>query len=64
MEQQFDAILYIGPPSAITYAKLSPRLCTDQAYLTMCFERFALVGLPAGTEQLKKFCAEQGSQQK
>ena len=64
IEQQFDAVLYIGPPSTITYAKLSPTLCADQAYLTMRFERFALVGLPAGTEQLKKFCAEQGSQQK
>jgi len=27
MEQQFDAVLYVGPRSAITHSRMSPLLC-------------------------------------
>jgi hypothetical protein len=60
MEQQFDAILYVGPPSSITYSHLSPDLCADSDYMKMRTERFALAGFTAGIDQLKRFCASAG----
>jgi hypothetical protein len=35
MEEQFDAILYVGPKSSITYSSLSPELCVYQSYRKM-----------------------------
>jgi hypothetical protein len=58
MENQFDAVLYVGPPSEITYRELSPALCADPGYLAMRVARFDLVGLrPAAAEGLRQFCA-------
>jgi hypothetical protein len=57
MADQFDAILYLGPPSAITHRGLSPALCGDSAYLKMRIGRLELFGFPAGVEKLKSFCA-------
>lgn len=49
MEEQFDAILYLGPPSAMTVAQLSPALCSD------------LPGSPGAptksASRLKEYCA-------
>jgi len=52
MEEQFDAILYLGPPSAMTMAQLSPALCS---------------GLPSSSlaptapaARLKEYCATLG----
>jgi hypothetical protein len=59
MAEQFDAILYLGPPTSITEVGLSPELCRDAAYLKMRTERYLLVGLPTGAERLKSFCAAQ-----
>jgi hypothetical protein len=63
MEDQFDAILYVGPKSSITYSSLSPELCRDEAYLKMRAARRELfAGLaPASTQRadpLKKKCEE------
>lgn len=57
MADQFDAILYLGPPSSISEETLSPELCKDTAYMTMRTERFRLIGMDAGAERLKTFCA-------
>ena len=57
MEQQFDAILYVGPPSSITYSHLSPDLCADADYIKMRTERLNLIGLTAGIDQLNRLCA-------
>lgn len=46
MEEQFDAILYVGPKSSITYSSLSPELCRDQAYLKMRAARRQLFPAP------------------
>jgi len=35
MQDQFDAILYLGPISSITISPLSPALCSDAAYIAM-----------------------------
>lgn len=57
MDEQFDAVLYLGPPNTITFAPLSPRLCGEPDYLRMRLARIALVGAPAAeAEWLKQAC--------
>jgi hypothetical protein len=46
MEDQFDAVLYLGEPAAIRIAELSRDLCADREYIEMRTTRFALVRLP------------------
>jgi hypothetical protein len=62
MEDQFDALLYLGPPSETTSAQLSPTLCSDQTYMEMRLSRLALVPPPSGApispaDRLKEACA-------
>lgn len=62
MEEQVDAILYLGPPSSMTASKLSPTLCSDPQYMEMRLKRLGLVPSPAGAaftpaDQLKDYCA-------
>jgi hypothetical protein len=56
MEEQFDAILYLGPPSAITISPLSPALCADAEYMKMRLARIAMAGPQVEADQLKKYC--------
>lgn len=42
----FDAVLYLGPPSAMTVSRLAQSLCSDAKYVSMRRERMALSGLP------------------
>jgi hypothetical protein len=35
MQEQFDAVLYLGPKSEITYAELPKSLCADPEYVEM-----------------------------
>jgi hypothetical protein len=63
MEDQFDAVLYLGPVSSITQSLLSPSLCADAAYTKMRLARMALeLGGPAGRasaniDMFKQECA-------
>jgi hypothetical protein len=60
MEDQFDAVLYVGPKASITFAphRLSSKLCRDPAYIATRLARIALVGLPASeADRLKKLCS-------
>jgi hypothetical protein len=58
MEHQFDAVLYLGPPSAITVARLSPARCSDQRYMEMRLQRMALdPATRAQIDGLKQYCA-------
>ncbi|MGF6809460.1 hypothetical protein OKW30_004586 [Paraburkholderia sp. Clong3] len=41
MQEQFDAILYLGPPSELTWSELSPALSSDPAYIKMRSDRLA-----------------------
>ena len=60
MEDEYDAILFMGPESAQTKAPISPALCADPAYIKMRLERIALVGLPAGeATAVKRACKVQ-----
>ena len=53
----YDAVLYLGPPSAITFSRLSPSLCADPAYMDMRMKRVALTsGLQRLSEELKEHC--------
>jgi hypothetical protein len=41
-----DAVLYLGPTSAMTTSRLSRSLCEDASYIAMRRERMALSGVP------------------
>jgi hypothetical protein len=62
LEDQFDAILYLGPPSAMTSVRLAPALCSDREYMEMRTWRLALLPPPPGAsfvpaDRVKKDCA-------
>lgn len=42
MEEAYDAILYLGPLSSITYTSFPPALCADREYVQMRRQRLAL----------------------
>jgi hypothetical protein len=46
MQEQFDAILYYGRPSELTWSQVSPALAADPEYVKMRSDRIAWVGLP------------------
>jgi hypothetical protein len=48
MQEQFDAVLYLGPKSEITYAGLSKSLCADPEYVEMRAARLSAMR-PPGT---------------
>ena len=64
MEDKFDAVLYLGPRSAMTVAPrrpLSPELCADPEFLPKRLARLALTRLPPiEAERLKQLCAQPG----
>jgi hypothetical protein len=41
MQEQFDALLYLGPKTEITYGKLSKSLCADPEYVEMRASRLS-----------------------
>jgi hypothetical protein len=41
MQEQFNAILYLGPPSGLTWSQLSPALSSDPEYIKMRADRLA-----------------------
>jgi len=55
MEEQFDALLYLGPRSGFSQSRISAALCADPSYLPMRLARMALVGQPS--DALKQHCA-------
>lgn len=66
MEDEFDAVLYLGEPSAVTYSRLSPSLCAETAYMEMRFSRMAIsdppdLPVPPGVlrpaDGLRQYCA-------
>jgi hypothetical protein len=58
-EEQFDALLYLGPGLATEAEPLSARLCAEPGYVDMRLKRIALAGLPpVEVERVKKLCAD------
>jgi hypothetical protein len=47
IDELFDAVVYLGPSSSITFSQLDPATCADQAYLQMRLARVSLLGLPS-----------------
>jgi hypothetical protein len=43
LEDQFDALLYLGSPASITFSKLNKARCEDENYMKMRLARMALV---------------------
>ena len=61
LADQFDAVLYLGPPGEMTLSKLSRALCDDHAYLQMRLARLALIPPPQSAavspaQMLKEYC--------
>lgn len=54
--EQFDAMLFLGPPAQISYATPPASLCSDHAYLDMRFARMTLLGFAVQVEQAKQLC--------
>jgi hypothetical protein len=52
-----DAVLYLGPPSAITFSRLPARLCSDPRYIEMRLQRVPLGAQSQTREQLMHECA-------
>lgn len=58
MENQFDAIMYYGDSSLITYSHLLPSTCTDE-YIKMRIKRMTIFGFPQiEIERKRKFYQE------
>jgi hypothetical protein len=58
MEDQDDALLYLGPPSTITFGRLPVARCEDAGYMEMRLRRIALMPNSDGmVERLKRYCA-------
>jgi len=52
MQEQFDAVLYLGPKAEITYGELPKSLCADPEYVEMRASRLSAMqtlGAPAGS---------------
>jgi len=62
MEDQFDAVLYLGAPVTTSSPDMPPALCADADYMAMRRERLALVGPPGSLERLNQYCATQAPQ--
>jgi hypothetical protein len=57
-EEQFDAVLYEGPRSALAFAKTAPSLCADPEHLSLRLRRADLAGLPPSeSERLRHACS-------
>jgi hypothetical protein len=58
MEDQFDALMYFGPKSSITFAPASRDRCSDRAYIETHLARMSLSGLPQSEiDGVKRACA-------
>jgi len=56
MEEQFDAVLYLGPPLPAP-APNSPAMCSDRAFLEERLRRLTIGGPPGSADRLKQYCA-------
>ena len=59
MEDQFNALLYLGPPSSMTEAPQAPGLCQDAQFVKTHIERLALFAPPVEIENFKKACGRE-----
>jgi hypothetical protein len=58
MEQQFDALLYLGPVSSMTAATVPTVLCQDTAFVNRRIDRLTRFGPPPELESFKRACGK------
>lgn len=56
MEDQFDALLYLGPPASMTFASVPAALCEDADFVKRRVERLGRFGPPIEVQNFKKAC--------
>ena len=56
VEDQFTALLYLGPPSSMTYAAIPVEYCRDQEFVARRLQRLARGVPPFEIENFKKAC--------
>ena len=56
IEEQFDALLYLGPPSAMTFSPFPKAVCLDPQFVRERIRRLTLVGPPPELASFKKAC--------
>jgi hypothetical protein len=56
MEEQFDAILYLGPPSSMTTATMPASICQDKAFVARRIECLMKFAPPSELESFKTAC--------
>jgi hypothetical protein len=66
LQDNADALLYLGPPSSIGMSQLPPALCADSDYMEMRLHRLALAPRPPAapdlSQELRRYCAPLNSQ--
>jgi hypothetical protein len=59
MDEQFDALIYLGPKSTRHDAQLSPAICTEPAHVDTHLRRMSIAGMPPfELDRVRKLCAE------
>ncbi len=61
LQNQFDAMLYLGPVDSVAYIRAPRTLCMDRDYVQMRLKRLAVLGDPQTQEQ---FCAGLAARQR
>jgi hypothetical protein len=57
IEDQFDALLYLGPPASMTSTPVPPALCADADFVRRRLERLTRFGPPVEVQSFKNACA-------
>ena len=56
MEDQFDALLFLGPPASMTTAPVPSALCQDADFVKRRVERLSRFGPPVEVQNFKRAC--------
>lgn len=56
MEDQFDALLYLGPPASMTTVTVPAALCADADFVRRRLERLTRFGPPVEVQNFKEAC--------
>ena len=56
MEDQFDALLYLGPPASMTTITVPAALCADKDFVRRRLERLSRFGPPVEVQNFRKAC--------
>jgi hypothetical protein len=56
MEDQFDALLYLGPPASMTTTSIPASLCSDADFVKRRIDRLTRFGPPVEVQTFRKAC--------